>query len=93
MEAEQPLMRVDSTATGRCQQCALHALCLFEIIGCLNTNLASIVADDITVPKCQTLYCRSDTASNLHMVESSGFKIITPLHDHDAHSSGISNAR
>ncbi len=93
MEAEQPLMRVDSTATGRCQQCALNASCLFEIIGCLNTTLVSIVADNITVPKCQTLYCRSDTASNLFMVKKSEFKTITPLNDHDARSSGISNAR
>ena len=70
-------MRMDSVTTGRCQQCALHALCLPGIVGCLNSTLGSLVADDITVPKGQTLYCHGDTANNLYVVKSGGFKIMT----------------
>ena len=89
MGLEQPLLRMDSRATGLSQQCALYALFLFETVGCLNSGLSSIVAENITVPKGQKLYCHRDTASNLHMVKSSGFKIMTPLYGHDAHISGI----
>ena len=88
MGLKHPLMRVDSTATGRCQQCALHALCLFEIVGCLNSTLGSIVANDSTIPKGQTIYC----LPVICMVKSGGFKIMTPLCGHTAHNSGISNA-
>ena len=87
------LNRVDSAATGTRQECTLHALSLFDIVGCLNSTLGSIVADDITVPKGQTLYCHGDTASILYMVKSNEFKIMPPRWGHDAHISGISNAR
>ena len=93
MGLEQPLMRIDSRATGLSHQCALHALFLFETVGCLNSTLSSIVADNITVPKGQILNCHGDTASNLYIIKSGGFKIVTPLRGHDAHISGISNAR
>ena len=93
MELEQSLLRMVSRATGLSQQCALYALFLFETVGCLNSNSSSIVADNITVPKGRILYCHRDKASNLHMVKSSGFKIMTPLYAHDAHISGIENAR
>ena len=89
MGSGQPVMGMDSVTTGRCQQCALHALCLPGIVGCLNSTLGSLVADDITVPKGQTLYCHGDTASNLYVVKSGGFKIMTPLCGHDAHISGF----
>ena len=88
MGSEQPLMRMGSTTTGRCQLCALHALCLPGIVGFLNSTLGSLVADDITFPKGQRLYCHDDTASNLCVVKSGGFKIMTPLCGHDAHISG-----
>ena len=87
------LNRVDSLATGTRQQCTLHALSCFDIVSCLNSTLGSIVTDDITVPKGQTLYCHGDTASILYMVKSSEFKIMPPLSGHDAYISGISNAR
>ena len=51
MRSEQPLMRMDLATTGRCQQYAIHALCLHGIVGCLNSILGSLVADDITVSK------------------------------------------
>ena len=89
MGSEQPLMRMGSTTTGRCQLCALHALCLPGIVGFLNSTLGSLVADDITFPKGQTLYCHGDTASNLYIVKSGGFKIMTPPYGHDAHISGL----
>ena len=93
MELERPLMRMDSVATGIYQQCALHALCIPGIVSRLNSTLGSIVANDITVPKGQTLYSHGDVASNLYIVKNSGFKIMTPPSVHDAHLSGISNAR
>ncbi|MAW25058.1 MAG: hypothetical protein CMQ84_03590 [Gammaproteobacteria bacterium] len=89
MGSEQPLMRMDSATTGRCRQCALHTLCLPGIVGFLKSTLSSLVADDITFPKGQTLYGHDDTASNLYVVKSGGFKIMTPLCGHDAHISGF----
>ena len=89
MGSGQTLMRVDAATTVRDQQCALHALYLPGIVGCLNSTLGSLVADDITVPKGQTLYCDGDTASNLYVVKSGGFKIITLLCGYDAHISGF----
>lgn len=93
MGLKQPLMQVDSVATGLSHQCALHALFLSDIVGCLNSTLGSIITDDVTVSKGQTPYCHGDTASNLYMVKSSGSKMMTPLCGHNAHISGISNAR
>lgn len=89
MGLEKPLTQVDSVATGPCQQSALHALCLPEIVGYLNSTLGSIFADDITVPQRQTLYCHADTASSLCMVKSNGFNLMTPPGGHDAHISGF----
>ena len=83
------LMRMDLTTTGRCQQDALHALRLTGFVGCLNSTLRSLVADDIAVPNGQTLYCHGDTASNLYVVKRSRFKIMTPLCGHDTHISGF----
>ena len=48
MGSEQLLMRMDLATTGRCQQYALHAFRLRGIVGCLNSTLGSLVADDIT---------------------------------------------
>ena len=57
MGLQQPMMRVDSAAPGRFQQCALHVLCLPGTVGCLNSTLGSIIADDITITESQTFYC------------------------------------
>ena len=89
MGSEQPLMRMDSATTARCQQCALHAIFLPSSVGCLNSTIGSPVADDITVSKGQKLYCNDDTASNVYVVKSGGFKIMTPLCGHAAHISGF----
>ena len=89
MGSEQTFMRMDAATTGRDQQYALHTLYRPGIVGCLNSTLGSLFADDITVPKGQTLYCFGDTASNLYVVKSGGFKIITLLCGHGAHISGF----
>ncbi len=57
MGLKQLIMRVDSVARGRCQQSALHPLCLPGIVGCLNSTLGSVSANDITIPKSQIFYC------------------------------------
>ena len=57
MGLKQPIIRVDSVAPGRCQQYALHPLCLPGIVSCLNSTLGSVVANDSTIPKSQTIYC------------------------------------
>ena len=89
METEQPLMLMDTAATGHCRQYGLHALCLPGIVGCLNSASGSIVADDIKVPKGPTLNCNGDTASNLYVVKSGGYRVRTTLCGNDAHISGF----
>ena len=89
MGLEQQFRRVQSTESTRCYQCALHALCLPGIVGCFESALGPIVADDITVAKGQTLYNHGERADNLYVVKSGAFKIMTPLCGHDSHVSGF----
>ena len=70
---------------GRCQQYALHPLCLPGIVSCLNSTLGSVVANDSTIPKVKQ-------SLSVCMVKSGGFKIMTPLCGHTAQFR-LSNAR
>ena len=89
MGSEQQFRDITSTQTTRCEQCALHALCLPGIVGCFNSALGPIVADDVTISKGQTLYTHGDRTDNLYVVKSGAFKIMTPLCGHSAHVSGF----
>ncbi len=89
MGSKQPLMRTDSVATGRCQQCMLRAICITGFGIHLNSTLCSIVADDMTVQKLQKFCCHGDIANNLYKVKRGNFKIVMPLCGHDANISGL----
>ena len=89
MGSEQQFKQIEPTESGRCNQCALHALCLPGIDGCFNSALGPIVAGDITIAKGHTLYDHGDRADNLYVVKSGAFKIMTPLCRHDSHVSGF----
>lgn len=89
MGSEQQFKHLESTESARCNHCALHALCLPGIVGCFNSALGPVVADDIKVNKGHSLYRSGDRADNLYVVKSGAFKIMTPLCGHDAHVSGF----
>jgi CRP/FNR family transcriptional regulator, anaerobic regulatory protein len=89
MGSEHQFVHLEQTESARCNRCALHALCLPGIVGAMNSSLGPVVADDITTPKGQFLYTSGDRATNLFVVKSGAFKIMTPLCGQDAHVSGF----
>lgn len=74
---------------GRCNQCALHALCLPGMTGCFTSALGPVVAEDLKIPKGQPLYVSGDRSQNLYVVKSGAFKILTPVCGFESHVSGF----
>ena len=89
MGSDQQFLHLEQTESARCNQCALHALCLPGIVGAMNSTLGPVVADDITTPKGKCLYQSGERATDLYVVKSGAFKIMTPLCGHESHVSGF----
>ena len=86
---QQHLASMAHADASRCNQCALHALCLQGMTGCFSSALGPVVAEDLKISKGQALYHSGERSHDLFVVKSGAFKIMTPVCGHQAHISGF----